>query len=363
MRHRYPLYRALIGFTCQAPIYVLFYRAQGMDYRSILGLTSAFALSKLICDIPSGIFADRFGRKPALFGRILLEALSVLLLLEGHFFLSALLAGAGCAFSTGAEQALVYEQCGPDFARVYGRGTSWGFLSTALASLAGAALAGIGFEWVYRLRLLTLGLAGSVLLTFPESRPQGATPVPDRSVRPAALPLLTLLGLVAGLHLSLLPLQQPYLVQAGFPIATLGLVFVALQLVTALGSRLSQQLPAPLFWVVLLSFAGFLALSPAPGLPGLGALLLLKLAHGISIPAAATALNACAPAHARATVLSLRSLFEGAALAVAAPLLGWTADGSGPGSAFLLAALLLLPSLFLFRRKPCVFSQPLQSPA
>ena len=43
MTSRYAAYRALLGFTCQAPVFALFYLSQGLDYRGLMTLTLAFA--------------------------------------------------------------------------------------------------------------------------------------------------------------------------------------------------------------------------------------------------------------------------------------------------------------------------------
>ena len=107
---------------------------------------------------------------------------------------------------------------------------------------------------------------------------------------------------------------------------------------------------------------GFSAMALLPGWAGLAGILLLKLAHGVSLPAFGRALNARAPGGARATALSLRSLFEGAALLAAAPALGWAADGASLRAAFALAAALLVPSLLLLMEdRPCASSR--SSPA
>ena len=91
-----------------------------------------------------------------------------------------------------------------------------------------------------------------------------------------------------------------------------------------------------------------------PGPAGILGIFLLKFAHGLSLPAFGRALNESAPAGARATALSLRSLFEGAALLLAAPALGAAGATSLP-AAFGVAALLVIPSFFL-TEAPCVSS-------
>ncbi len=351
MGTRYAAYRALLGFACQAPVFALFALEHGAGVRDLTHFALAFAAAKLLFDVPSGLLADRIGRRPAILLRIALELASVAVLFEHRFLLSACLAGAGCAFSSGAEAALVFERHPQDFARVFGRAGSWGAVSTALAALAGGALATVHFDLVYVLRLAVLLAAGGVALGFPAG---GAPAGPARRFRlPAALARgLAFAGLVGAVQVAALQLQQPYLSQSGVPLAAFGLLYVGFQLAAALGSRLAHRLPRAFPAISGLSVAGFSLMAVFPGPAGILGILLLKFAHGISLPAFGRALNERAPAGARATALSLRSLFEGAALLVAAPALGGAAAGASLPAAFGVAALLVIPSFFLMET-PC----------
>lgn len=354
MSRRYLAYRVLAGFTCQTPVFALFFLSRGLDCSGLMRLVLAFAAAKILCDIPSGIFADRVGRKAAVLVRVALEALSVAALFPGYFLLSSLLGGAAVAFSAGAEQALVYEWCGPAFARVFGRATSWSCVSTAVASLAGGVLAAADFRLVYALRLAALVAAGVVALTFEEPArkavPTGRVPGPPpfRLAR-----LLAFAGMLGAVQVAALQLQQPLLRQAGVPLGALGALYVAFQGATAAGARLSHRLRSPLAAVGMASVAGLALVAVPLPVAALSAVFLLKLAHGASLPAFGDAMNALAPGAARATSLSFRSLFEGSALLVAAPLIGRTADIVSIQAAFLVAAALAAPSLLLLETSPC----------
>ncbi|MCE9584098.1 MAG: MFS transporter [Planctomycetes bacterium] len=365
MTKRFLTYRALVGFTCQAPVFALFYLANGLNFSGIMKLALAFAGAKILFDVPSGLFADRFGRKSAILLRVALEALSVAVLFGHHFVLSSILAGAAVAFSAGAEQALVYEWHGRGFAKVFGRTMSWGCVSTALAALVGGALATVDFHLVYALRLVVLAAAGVVALTFVEP-PRAAVPAtaaPALRLSRRLARLLAFVGAIGAVQLAALQLQQPFLRSAGVPLGALGGLYVAFQLATAAGARCAHRFSAPLHVVGFVSAAG-LALVALP-LPAAGvlALFFLKFAHGVSLPSFGASLNALVPAATRATSLSFRSLFEGSALLVAAPLMGWTADAVSLHAAFAVAAVLALPTLLFLETTPCVAPAGLRSRA
>lgn len=348
------LYRALLGFTCQAPVFALFALERGAGYRDLTLWTLCFAGAKAACDVPAGSFADRFGRRPALLARAALEAFSVALLFGHHFLLSSLCAGAACAFSSGAEAAFVFEHRPGDFARVFGRAASWSALSAATAAVAGAALATADVRLVFALRLAVLLVAGVVALSLAEP-PR----IQALASRPTRLPLLRVLafaGILGAVQVAALQLQPPFLREAGVPLAALGALYVAFQAATAVGARLAWRFPRALPSIALASAAGFAAMAVLSGLPGLLGVFLLKAAHGMSLPIFGRALNERAPGAARARSLSLRSLFEGAALLLAAPALGWAADALSLKAAFGLTATLIVPSLLLSEAVPCADS-------
>jgi len=363
MSSRFAAYRALMGFTCQAPVFALFYLSNGLDYRGLMTLAVVFAAAKLGCDVPAGVFADRFGRKKALLIRVALEAVSVAILFDRHFLISSALAGAACAFSSGAEAAMVYEWNAKEFPKVFGRAASWGFLSTALAALAGGGLAPLSFDLVYALRLAALAAAGAVAAGFEESR----RTVSRTALKPALAPprrlvrIFVYVGLVGAVQVAALQLQQPFLRSAGVPLATLGALYVGFQVVTALGARIAHRVPRALRLIGLASTAGFAIMALPIGLAGILGVLLLKFAHGVSLPTVGKSLSEGADPGSRATALSFRSLFEGAALALVAPALGWAADSVSLPSAFGLAAMFVGPSI-VFSEVACVSLDSSASP-
>lgn len=98
-----------------APFLSLVLLARGATAQSLPLFIGAFSLAVLLCELPSGVFADLFGRKRAfMLAYALLLAKSLLLLAgRGPLTLAAvcLLHGAGRAFSSGSLEALEVESC------------------------------------------------------------------------------------------------------------------------------------------------------------------------------------------------------------------------------------------------------------
>lgn len=91
----------------------LYYRHFGLSFQQIGALLSAGLLAKVILDVPTGAFADIYGKKKSLLVSTVCTFLGVACLLWGSsfgvFFLGFVLWGAGGAFNSGASNALLYE--------------------------------------------------------------------------------------------------------------------------------------------------------------------------------------------------------------------------------------------------------------
>ncbi|HRR02403.1 MAG TPA: hypothetical protein P5286_05845, partial [Treponemataceae bacterium] len=88
------------------------YRAQ-LDYVRMFTLEAVFSVSMMLMEIPTGIVADRWGRRTSLMlGSVTLGAGFFCIALTQSFALLALaevVAAAGLTLITGADRALLYE--------------------------------------------------------------------------------------------------------------------------------------------------------------------------------------------------------------------------------------------------------------
>ena len=107
------LLRAGQRFQLIAPILVPFFAHYGQDMQQIFLLESVYALIILLMEIPSGYFADRYGRVAVLRAGGLFWSLSWLSLLLINDFLGLLafeaLLGVGASLLSGADLALLYD--------------------------------------------------------------------------------------------------------------------------------------------------------------------------------------------------------------------------------------------------------------
>ncbi len=182
-------------FRSLIPAYVierLFWQQRGMDVRMVVYAEIIFALTVTVIEVPSGILADKFGRKRMLCADGILSAAEFIILLFANNFLyfaaAVFLTGIGKAFSSGSENALLYDSLSTegkqeDFEKHLGRLSAIDFTGSIIAAVSGGVLANyFSFEFNYILSvvsmciafIITLSLKEPVMHTKPEYKTAGA---------------------------------------------------------------------------------------------------------------------------------------------------------------------------------------------
>ncbi len=335
----------------------------GLSLGEVLFFEAAYAASVLVTEIPSGILADRFGRRRVLLisgvvfiGGLLTfglgEGLLLLLLAYGAF-------GVSDAALSGADQALLYDSLEPngrteEFEPKLGR-------FNALV-MAGFAIMTVGGSLMVRWTPLSTPILLSAVLTVPSlllvmrmtdpPRRRGRSSVRaigvgalKRIATTRAMWSVVLINGVSTVAISLMAiLQQPLLIKFGFPVWSLG-AFVAVQLLIgaagawvagAAGLRLG--LHRLFLFVPLISSLSLLAgISDWPWmyafflLPGAGYHLVYTNASGF--------LSRRVTEQERATVISTASMVSSSATVAVTPVIGLLVDGSSLDTGLLVASL------------------------
>jgi Na+/melibiose symporter-like transporter len=147
---------------------------------------------------------------------------------------------------------------------------------------------------------------------------------------------------------------QPYTLSVGLPIIALGAVMVAVQAMSIAGSlavpRAQKTLGTDrlLYAVPLLLIPCLLLLGAAPLPPVLLVAAISAFLFALTEPVLLAVIQRRVPDHARATVLSIKSLFATIFLTLTEPALGLLSDTYGVHTAYLgMAALIALFSLTL----------------
>lgn len=112
-----PLKIGLIAFFSSLyfylPILTIYYQRRGLNYFQINSLTGIIIGTIFLAELPTGVIADKLGRKASILIGLALQLLGeVLFLFAGgylNFVMISIIAGLGFAFQSGCTQALVYD--------------------------------------------------------------------------------------------------------------------------------------------------------------------------------------------------------------------------------------------------------------
>ena len=148
----------------------LFWAERGMNVTMVVATEIIYAVTILILEVPSGVCADKFGRKNLLLLAGLMSLIEICLIYFAHSFLmfalAVFFAGIKRACSSGAMQAMVYDsllvekkEC--TYEGIYGRIQVFDTIGASIAALSGGVFAYyLGFEFNYIVSI------GSKLIAF-----------------------------------------------------------------------------------------------------------------------------------------------------------------------------------------------------
>ena len=353
-------FRLLATSYLFVPIFMLFQAERGLSFFERLALGGIYSAVIIIVEVPTGVFADRLGRRRSmLWGAVAMVAAS-LLAVRAHNFASFAVAEALAALSmalcSGADSAYLYDLLAAhgragEYARRESAASAWHLAGSALAFAGGGLLARVDLTLPYLATAAVAGAAAIVACLMREDRAAPADPLgdlasPRLAVRSwgremlAALAAVTRNGRLAwlvgysavvfALLRATVYVYQPYLAERGLGTAEIGALFAAVYLVASLVAYRTHRLRAyvgdeRLLWgllaVLAASFIGLASAGSGPWM--LGLLLVQAVASGIYSPLTKPLLNReISDSHGRAAVLSVESMARRAAMSLFAPLVG-----------------------------------------
>lgn len=367
-----------------SPVGTLYLQSKGLNYVQINSIWGIIVGTMFLFEVPTGVIADRVGRKRAInlaLGlQVLGEVVFVFARSYGLFVLSAVIGGLGFAFASGCVEALVYDSL-HERGRKAEMTEAMGYIEAAqrLANLIAFSLGGVLVRNLTQGRFVTaivitacaiaIGFAISLtvnecgLSTDSDGRLQSA-PSSVQLVRDglalirgnrlfAQLVLLALFTVPFSDYLG--SLYQPRFLEAGVPALWFGLARALAAGLCILGARYAYFLEARLGprWALLAAtgLPGVLYLGMAAVLrPVYSVLAFLILFGSTSLrgPILSGRMNAHIKSENRATVLSLVSALSGIYVAGMGLLFGLIAERS-VSYALAVMGLVVLTGALLFR--------------
>jgi len=140
-------FKSLFFFS---PILTLFYFSRSLDTFQVVSLEAVLIISVLVSEIPTGIFADKIGRKFCLISLILFYIVgnvwTIFAFSYIEFLIIEILFGIGIAFGSGAIEALVYDslKCKgkeKQMSKIWGSINSYMLIASVIAVTIGGYIA------------------------------------------------------------------------------------------------------------------------------------------------------------------------------------------------------------------------------
>ncbi|PLW79733.1 hypothetical protein C0585_06220 [Candidatus Woesearchaeota archaeon] len=349
----YYMNRFFRQFVLFLPVWALFFQEVGLSLAQITIAATLMHVTIQILEVPSGIFADLYGRKKSVFLSALFFMLSILSYSFAynfiHLLLGEILMGISFAFSSGAIQAMIYDSLYDlnkknNFKKVESHSFFISGISHSIAAIIG------GFIAVYSLRLTFFYTLIPGILLFLTNilfyEPEHHKTVGDKdylkhykeawNFTKKHKKILFLMFYNASyiiLTLAFFIILQPYMVKVGFQLKFFGYLYAFFLFVSALGSKFMSPIEeflgyrksmllipiSTIIGILIVFFSKSLLLS----LIGIS---LFELNWGFLNPLISSYINEHLPTKYRATIISFNGFLIGIGSLIFIPLMGRLGD-------------------------------------
>lgn len=360
-----------------SPIVVFFYQQRGLNYFQILALESVLVLFIFLFEVPTGIFADKFGRKKSIImGTLFLALEPIIFLFASNFFWFAVafaLFGIGITFHSGVIEAFIYDHLKSQnkenqMKKAMGTFGSASLVAMVVAPVIGSAIAKdlLMPQFVFLISLtigaMFIGFILSLIIKdtkkkkVEEENPITLLKDSSKLIRKnKSLYRIILLSLFASPFLFTLNyLYQPYFQNSELNTAVFGTIFAVGLLLSAALQKYAYKIEEIMGMKKAVLLATIL-----PGLFYIGmaflfhpvwAILLfigLRAVIGLQEPLFADYKNVHIPSKNRATVLSLIAMLVSLYLVIMRLIIGKLADYNLSYAFIFMGAIIIIASIFL----------------
>ena len=363
------LIKGFLWFMVAMPIIVLFFQENGLTLMEVMLLQSVYSLTVAITEIPSGYFADYFGRKNSIILSTSFMFIGYLIFSNYSgfevFILAEFLVGIGGSLMSGADSAIMYDTLleinqEKKYTEVEGKTYAIGNFSEAIAGLLGGFLATIQLILPVQIQTSILFCCIPIAISLVEPHIHKEDKIEkglSAIVRVIKFSLhenlqlkwLIIYSSIMGVAtLSAAWLAQPFFKTIEIPLFYYGILWAGLNLTAGISSYRSHKTEKKhnirnlLINIAFLMSLSFLLIYLLPNLFGLFFIFIIHYLRGIVTPILKNQININTKSNIRATVMSIRSFILRISFAIVAPILGIMADNKGISDSFLLLSIVII---------------------
>jgi MFS family permease len=350
-------YQVLANVWFSVPAIVLFWRENGLALFDIMVLQSFFAFAAVILEIPTGYFADWYGRKKTLVIASVFSLFGILAYSVGDSFVDFLLAQIFFAFyislTSGTITALTFDTLQnlgreKEYQKIWGNALFFSMSILAVSGIIGGFIARISLRHTLFASIPFFGLL--IPLTLSMKEPTRNKVITEKGYLRELFVIIKkyLIGankkskklkwiiiysaVIYVFNQSVLWLYQPYFELTGVDVVYFGIVFASFQMVSAVSSKYAHKLEKFLgekYSFVMLIFLvaiSYLLMSNFIFLFSFSFAFIQQFVRGYKSIVVTDYVNRLVPSDVRATMLSVESFLGRLLYASIVPLIGWVAD-------------------------------------
>ena len=332
------LFKIFSGVVFFVPVMMLFKEANGISPSEIFYLQIAFAMSMVFFEVPTGYFADIYGRKASMVVGAILQSIGIIAFSFAYGFWSFMLVeivmGFGIALYSGANSALVYETLKEEnqvlkYKEIWGNMQFYNMMTVGVSSVIGGFISdAYGMRYTIYASVPFYFILVAVALTFREpkrvkvtlKRGYGKvflTKVKEIFIESHSLKWIVLYSaLVLAFNQSIFPMYQNYFELTGLEVVYFGLIFASFQVVSAFSSKYAHKASLAIGErniLLLLPFVVGISYLLMGSYLWLGSFLFVyiqQFVRGFRIVVINDHINSLVESEHRATILSVESLFS-----------------------------------------------------
>jgi len=356
------LLKAVKWFMIVMPIIVLFFESKGLSLTQIMILQGTYSLFVALYEIPSGFFADIYGRKNSLVIGSIFLFLGYLIFsfFSGfnEFLFAEILLGIGGSLISGADSAILYDTLleikeEDEYTKIEGRTYAIGNFSEGIAGVLGGFLAMTSINMPVYIQTIVMFMSIPIAMTLVEPKSSYKlaksissiiTVVKDTFIYQRKLRWYIVYSSSMGIAtLSIAWFVQPFLMEIDTPIIYYGIIWAFLNFTAGITSYYSYLFNNHnlLIYISLIMITSLILLGFNISYFGLIFIILIYLLRGVITPKLRNLININSTSERRATVLSLRSFVIRISFAVIAPILGYISDYSDLSLVFYVLAIIV----------------------
>ena len=350
---KYYLATALVHFAFFTPIIQLFFLENNLTITKIAFLGVIWNIVRMILEIPSGILADKWGRKKVLVISSLFAILQVIFFIGAtnywYFVGASIISAISYSFLSGTETAWFYDTLKElkrekEFEKLFARGNIYRQVPLLISFTAAGFLFKYSVLLPFYLSLVFLSLAFLVTLTFKEPKYHKSIEETNvfvhfsESLKHIWANKFLRAGLIFTVVFSVgsdisYGYGQIYLKQLALPVVLFGITYTIKSVLCTVAANIAPYLRKKFSYswlfgleMILMTLLFYVMILTKNPFVGAACFTLMAIPHGFFELSKESYVNRHTKSHHRATVGSMFSFFVALAILVLEPGVGYLAD-------------------------------------